>query len=876
MIWKRLRGMFHDDDRIDEEITSHLELLAAELESRGMSPHEARMAARRAFGGVTQVREKWRAQRGLPHIESLRQDLRFALGQMRKHPGFAATAILTLALGIGANAVVYQVLGSVVYRPLPVRAPHQLQLLKIVEDGKQSADGVVTQDFSYPAYTEMAKRQFVADGLFAASFADIPGEGGANAPKIRISLVSGNYFAGLGAPVALGRALTPADDRPGAPPVAVISHRFWEKRYGTAASAIGQKLRAGHTELVVVGVADAKFYGVMLGWEPDAWLPAVLQPQVMTSDWLRDNSQTWLNVFARLKPGVTPARAQASLDALYRGLPGTFPRHLSLAPGYRGIAMMQDGVALLAWAAMALVSIVLLIACCNLANLLLGRSSARIHEIGVRMALGAGRRRVVRQLLTESFCLAAVGAALALPLAGWASAQVTDAFTMSAISTGLSWQTVLFSILATGTATCLFGLTPALAATRVDLLTALQANRRTYSAGRSTHRLGRALIATQIAVSVLLLYGSALLGRSLWNLQHRDLGYRTEHLLLANFSWEVWASVDIDKEDAAAQLLLEHLNRIPGVVSAAISSSGPLSNTTSTSTLSTPERPSKAENDTLVVHVSPKYFETVGTRILRGRGITDADRKNTQHVVVLGESEARLLFGSADPVGRLVSENRTYQAKDALLVVGVARDILFTGPHSTRAPLYYLPLGQAPGLITSVMVRTSGDPDAVLPAVRAALHEVASDREIAKIEPVAEAIEDALNIDYLLSFASGGFSMLALALTALGIYGVISYAMASRTREIGIRLALGATRTSVGQLVAREYAWLVGISAAVGAGAGIAASRLLRDFLFGAASNDYLLLIAVAAALAGVAALAGWLPARRASRLDPMDALRQE
>ncbi|HKE30009.1 MAG TPA: ABC transporter permease [Bryobacteraceae bacterium] len=875
MIWKRLHGMFHDDARIDEEIASHLELLAAEFESRGMSPHEARMAARRAFGGVAQVRESWREQRGLPFVESLRQDLRHARGQMCKHPVFSVTAILTLALGIGANSVVYQVLDSVVYRPLPVRAPHQLELVKVVEDGKEARAGVVSQDFTYPAYTDLAKRQTVADSLIAASFGDAPTDEGPNTPKIQISLVSGNFFTSLGAPIALGRALTPADDRPGAPPVTVISHRFWEKHFGSAPAAVGQKLRAGHTEVTVVGVADRKFYGVMLGFEPDAWLPAVLQPQILAVDWLRANGQSWLNVFARLRPGVTPSRAQTALDALYHGMPENSHRHLSLAPGYRGIPMMQDGVALLGWAAMALVTIVLLIACCNLANLLLGRSSARIHEIGVRMALGAGRRRVMLQLATESFCLAVIGALLALPLAAWASAALADIWSFSAISEPLSWRTVLFSILMAGIATCLFGLAPAVAATRVDLLSALQANRRSYSAGRSTHRLGRTLIATQIAVSVLLLYGAALLGRSLWNLQHRDFGFRTERLLLANFAWDTATAMKMEAEDPAAQPLYDRLNRIPGVVSAALSSSGPLSNSTYTSPLSTPERPSEAD-DTLVVRVSPRYFETMGTRILDGRGITEADRKGSQRVAVLAESEARRLFGGADPVGRFVSENATFQNKDALLVVGVARDVIFAGPRDTAGRLYYVPLAQAPAPVISALVRTSGNPDAVAAMVRAALHEIASDREIAKLEPVTETIEEALGTDYLLSVSSSGFSVLALALTALGIYGVISYAMAGRTREIGIRLALGATPTSVPRLVVREYAWLVGISAAVGAAAAIAASRLLRGILFGTAANDYLMLLGAAAALAGVAALAGWLPARRASRLDPMDALREE
>jgi hypothetical protein len=307
--------------------------------------------------------------------------------------------------------------------------------------------------------------------------------------------------------------------------------------------------------------------------------------------------------------------------------------------------MYQDGVELLAVAAMALVSVVLLIACCNLANLVSGRGSARIHEMGVRMALGAGRRRIVRQLITESIALAVVGELLALGLAAWAWPALGSSFPMPAASAGLSLRTVLFSFLAVGLATCLFGLAPALAATRFELLSALQNSRRSYSAGRSTHRLGRILIASQIAVSVLLLYGTALLGRSLWTLEHRDIGFRTERLLLANFSLDTETAVKLDADDAIAQPLYGRLHQIPGVVSAALSSFGPLSNSTSTGSLSTPARPSKAENDTLKVHVSPHYFETMGIPIEHGRGIAEDDRKETQRVAVLSETEARHLFG---------------------------------------------------------------------------------------------------------------------------------------------------------------------------------------------------------------------------------------
>ena len=876
----RLRGIFggdRADARIDEEIAAHLEMLAAEFESRGMSPREARLAARREFGGVAQMRENWREQRGLPFLDALRQDLRYARAQMRKHPGFAVTAILTLALGIGANAIVYQVLESVVYRPLPVRAPRQLQLLEISEDGKQKVGDAMQQDLSYPQFRELAARQNIAESLIASGTSMLPSGEGKNAEKLTITLVSGNYFAGLGAGVAVGRALTPADDRPGAPPVAVLSPRFWEKRFGNRPEALGQTLALGGAAVTVVGVADARFYGLTLGWEPDAWIPAALQPQVLRNDYLRDNENYWLNVIARLKPGVTPERAQASLDAIYRSLPGTAHRHLTLRPGYRGLTLMRDGTELIGIALMALVSVVLLIACCNLANLVLGRGAARMHEIGVRLAMGAGRGRIVRQLLTECLALAAAGTLAALALAAWAWPELTRILELPFPGGRLEWRTCLFAAAIAGIAACIFGLAPALTNTRLDLLTALQANRRTYSSGRATHRLGRLLIAAQIAVSVVLVYGAGVLGRSLWNLQHSDVGFRTERLLIATFAWDQEAaSAGEFENDPFAGPLLDRLNHLPGVVSAALCAFGPLGNSTATGPLSTPDHPSKAANDVLIVPVSPGYFETMGIRILRGRGISDAERAGSHNVAVLGETEARRLFGSADPVGRLVSASPTFKDEDAVEVVGVARDIRFSGPHSGAAALYYVPLAQAHVPVTSIAVRTAGDPDRAASAVRRVLREMAPGREIAKIEPVAETVEGQLVNDYLLAFSTSGFSLLALALTALGIYGVIAYAMVGRTREIGIRLALGAPRISVARMVAREYFPLVGASAAVGVVVAVGTARLARGMVFGVAPNDYLTLAGAAAVLAVVAVLAGWLPARRASRMDPIVALREE
>lgn len=875
-LFTRLRDHLRRDQRIDEEIAAHLEMLAAEFESRGMAPREAHLAARRAFGGVAQMKETWRGQRRLPLVDSLAQDLRYARGQIRKHPGFASVAILTLALGIGANTVVYQVLDGVVYSALPVRAPHRLQLLRIAEYGTAKAEGSVAEDFSYPLFRALADRQTVAESLFASGLTILASPD--SAEKLKVSMVSGSYFQGLGASTALGRILTPADNRPGAPAVAVISHRFWEKHYGRNPNAIGQTLRLGRGAVTVAGIAPAEFYGTTLGWEPDLWLPTIVQPQIMTSNWLADSNSTWLNVMLRLRHGVSPQQAQAQLDALYRAQSKAQNRRLLVLPGYRGFLMIQPMLEPLALASMALVTVVLLIACCNLANLVLGRGAARRHEIGVRLALGAGRGRVVRQLLTESLALAICGALAALALAAWGWPALHRSWDLAQPSI-LNGHALLFITLAAVSAVCLFGLAPALVTTRLDLATALQTSPRSHSGGPSAHRLGRLLIGIQISVSVLLLYGAGLLGRSLWNLEHQDYGFRTDRLLLANFAWDPERDLQFGEthaEDRRAQPLYERLNSLPGVVSAAVIGFGPLGNATSTGTLSTPERPSAAENDMLEVHVSPRYFETLGTPILRGRAIAESDRAGSPPVVVLGQTAARRLFGSTDPVGGLVSPNQHYAAKEVLQVIGVARDIRFSGPHDTSDALFYVPLAQSPAPITSIAVRTAGNNAAAVAAIRTALHEIAPSREIARIEPVEDTIDDALGTDYLLAFSSGGFSLLAMALTALGVYGVVAYSIAGRTREIGIRLALGATSTRIGRMVAREYAWLVAVSATVGAAGAVAGAHFLRGTLFGVGPNDYAALLPAVGVLGAVTALAAWLPVWRATRVDPTKALREE
>ena len=786
----------------------------------------------------------------------------YALRQLRRSPGFASAAILTLALGIGANTAIYQVLDAVAFRSLPIREPHRLFLVRLLENGKP-------QNFSYSAYRELAARQQVAAGMLAVSdyplhAAILRGRGPARI--INAVLATGNYFQVLGVDARRGRVFTETDDQ-----VAVISDAFWEREFRRDPAAIGQPLAINKAVVTIIGVAPPGFSGEAQGNSPDVWLPMAVAPHAMATDWRNAPNAFWLTVLARLDSEISPHQAQAALSALYANLrhdPGDF--RLELLPASRGIAELQQRFESPLLVLMAVVGTVLLIACCNLANLLLGRAAARTHEIGVRLALGAGRARLIRQLLIESLVLSAIGAAVALALARW-GARALVALAGVSLPLDLGWRVIGFTAVVTIAAACLFGLAPALAATRVDLLTALQAGRRSQTAGHR-HILGKALIVAQISLALILLSGASLLARSFWNLRHQDFGFRASNVLMAELPWEFSPSM-MARYAALTQPLYDQLNALPDVRSAALSCFGPMGADQHTGAMSTPGVPATGVR---IAHVSPRYFETMGIPIVAGRGITADDRAGSPKIAVLSESTARRLFGAADPVGCLVTPGKRFDASDVWRVAGVAHDVRFAGPSDPFGFVVYVPVSQAPAPITAVLLRTSGDPAHAASAVRTILHTLDPDMAVGAIRTLPDVIDAHLTQERLMAGLAAAFGLLALSLTCVGIYGVISYAVARRTREIGIRLALGANRRHVGRVLMKDVALLVACGAAPGLAGSFALTRAMRTIAFGFATDDYAILAAVALVLMLTAAAAGFLPAQRAARLDPMDALRQE
>ncbi|HTX34159.1 MAG TPA: FtsX-like permease family protein [Bryobacteraceae bacterium] len=625
------------------------------------------------------------------------------------------------------------------------------------------------------------------------------------------------------------------------------------------------------------------------------WLPLSMQSRLMTVDLKEapgtaakdDGELSFLDVMARLRPGVSMRQAQAVLGPHYRRLvtrdgDDNGAATLRVVPGGHGIVLpeLRTIIERPLWALQGAVALLLLIACCNLANLLIARAAARTHEMGVRMALGAGRARLVRQLLTESLLLTALGAALALLLAAWLGPLLLRWADLNELpmDTSLNWEVFAFNAAVCAAAAVVFGLAPALAGSRLDLRSALQANRRSYT-GLPRQSLGRALVVAQMAICLTVLSGAALLGRSLWNMLHQDFGFRQEGLLLASMKmdWATAFSEESGKRFAVlAPLVLEKLNALPGVQSAALSFGGPFSSDGAHGAFSVAGRQPRPEDHGSAVAVSPRYFETMGIPFLAGRAITAADSAQAPGVAVVGETAARVLFGSARPLGRYLSLSAHYQASEALQVVGVVRDVRLSASNEPAGMVIFLPLAQQPFYFSSIALRTNARAGMLAPAVRQALATVDPKLTMTSIRPVAEILDDLTSTPQMLAWLIAIFGGLALLLASAGIYGVLAYEVERRTPEISIRMALGATRSQVMGLVMNQLGRWLALGALIGAVAAAAASTAMRSLLFGITPWDSSLVAAAVVLLALVASAAAFLPARRAARLNLLDGLRQQ
>jgi len=882
---------------LDEEIRSHIAMDKQQGVDRGELPYVAEQNARKALGNELMIKEVTREMWGWILIERIWRDLTYALRQMKRSPGFAAVAILSLTLGIGANTAIFSVLNAMLLRSLPVRAPGDLFLLR------QQAHRAVPQRFSYPMFLRLRDAGSGALSVAAMSHvarAQTALETGAQSEVAAVQLVSGEFFELLGLAPVVGRLLTPGDnENVGAHPLAVISHGYWQRRFAGSADVIGRKIRLNGAAFTIVGVAPQGFRGVVLEAPVDFWIPLVMQNDVHYAQnfssqedadpekpWTPQEFVEWLDVIVRVKPASAATVRNVLNGAFLRfeeNIAGQLApelrryfldRSLALEPFTRGTSNLRERWTSPLFAMMAMVGLVLAIACANAANLLLARAEGRRREIAVRLSIGASRARLIQQLLTESLLLVAVATGLGLLLARWAS----DALVRMAVGattgptpflTGVDGHVLMFAIGISVITGLLFSLAPALRATRLELGAAMKtASRSSFTGSRLS--AAKLLVAAQVALSLLVVCGAGLFARSLRNLAHEDLGFDREHVLT------VW----IDPRSAgysASQLpglyraLVERAQTVPGVRSAAVSMCGLVVRCVSiTDDIKiSGYQPAPGEDVRIQYnYAGPGYFSTVGMHLLNGRDF-DASDKGSRFVIV-NQATVRRYFASRNPLGQRFGENLESE------IIGVVEDARVNEVREPAVPMAYSPLEGNLVYAESLEVRAVGDPGAIATDVRKALNNVARDLPIERITPLALQVDRSLNLERMGSVLTTVFGVLALGLACFGLYGVMSYAVSRRTSEIGVRMALGAQPGNVLWTVLSEALALIALGLAVGLPLVFFTSRSIAALLYGIQPNDPLTLLATIAILTSVAVFAALWPAWRASKVNPVTALRHE
>lgn len=884
--FNRLRALFRKeqlDTEMSEEMRLHLELQTELNIARGQSPEEAHYAARREFGGVEQIKEQARDQRGWPWIEDLLRDLDFAARTLRRNPGFTLVAVLTLALGIGGNTAIFSRIDQLLVRTLSVEAPERLVLL-----AQPRRDG--QPDFSSFSYTAFRDYQRAVTPLAdLAAIGETPvGLGvGDRTERQRVLLVSGNYFSMLGVSPALGRTFAPnegaeIDDAA----VVVLGHGLWLRRFGADPQVLGQTVALNGRPFTVIGVAPREFKGTTRGQSPDLYVPLTAYGRLTPdrpggTNPLGDRNYVWLSIAGRLREGVTMTQLQAAVQVLSENLRRAHGRAataaapapqmpvLSGAQGFAGSAPeLRRPLQLLS----AIGGLVLLIACANLANLQLARAAGRAREFAVRMAMGSGRGRLVRQLLTESLLLAFLGGALGLLVAHWLSGALRSWLPVS--EAGIDGRALVFTLVVSMFTGLLFGLMPAIRASRPDVVPELKGT------GSLDGVLGRwtlrgALVVLQVALSLLVLVSAGLCVRSLKKLQEVDPGYTPSPVVLLSFDLGLVNASDIQAAEFYARLL-ERTRALPGVEAAGLAQATPLSGRASGMSIARIEDYTLAPDERLSTTfnlVSSDYFRTVGISMLRGRDFTGNEPSDGTKATIINDAFARRYWPGQDPLGRKIffPGPNGGSVAEVVGVVQITRSRTVTEPAK---PAVYFPVAQQPTRDLTLAVRTAIDPAAITAALRREVQGLNAAVPMLRVRTLAQQKDDSLIQQRMAATLLSAFGALALALAALGLYGVLAYSVSCRTREIGIRMALGGQVGDVLALILRQGIGLVVLGMALGFSGAFGATRLLRSFLFEVTPLDPPTFVAVGLLLALVSLLACWIPARRAVRVDPLVALR--
>jgi putative ABC transport system permease protein len=828
---------------------------------------------------------------------TLLQDLRYGFRMLARSPGFTAVAVLTLALGIGANTAVFSLLDQAMLRLLPVYKPYELVILRSPgpKNGHSWSDTEDAQSFSFPMYKALRDDNQVLAGLLARYVTPVSVAFRGETEQASAELVSGNYFQTLGVRPALGRVFSQDDDRvPGSHPVVVLSYGYWARRFGADPTVLNQSILVNARPMTVVGVARRGFTTVQPGQTPDLFLPLMMKAQA-TPNWdgLNDWNDYWLALIGRLKPGMSRQQAEVGINVAYRSLlkeedaaahvghPSDerfLNKKMFLLPGGRGRTVLEHDRGTTIDVIFGMAILALLIACTNVAGLFLARCAARQHEFAIRAAIGASRWRMARQLITEIGLCAAAGGALSLLVASWTMGALVSSLDAEGLSTALDTRVLAWELALTLISAVLFGLTPSLRAAHADVTLALKEQGTSASAGVSQARFRKSLLAFQAAFTVLLLTGAGLFSRSLWNLRHIELGMRPDHLIEFSIA-PALSGYSPQRASALADRLCQSLAALPAVQAASAAEIATLTNTDEWSNTTVPGAESLPNDETEVSlnFVGPGYFSTLGIPLLTGREFTASDNAQTHKVAVVNEAMVRRFYRGRDPIGARFAFGAGTVQPD-VEIVGVVKDAKYSTLRESTTAFVYRPYAQDPklGRRITFYVRTFGDPRLMAESLRKAAHELDANLPVFGLKTVDAVIDENLSAERLVAKLAGCFAVIAALLAALGIYGVLAYMVVQRTREIGIRMALGARPRQVRWLIIGEVAPVLVVGIGMGLPLGYAVARLAESLLYGVRAGDLPVYLAGTMLIVVVAALASYVPARRATKVDPMVALRYE
>jgi predicted permease len=872
--WRRV------DAELKEEMAQHLEEKVEALIEAGMTAPEARTRAHREFGNATHFVEESRDQWGFAWLDDISQDLRYGFRTLRRSPVLTGVAALSLALGIGANTAIFSLIDAILLRTLPVRQPESLVIVRAL-----TRQG--TRDhFAHADYEWLRDHNEVFSGLVASSLWKFNLDVGDHKEKVTGELVSGNYFSVLGVQPFLGRMIAPDDDTaPGNHPIAVVSYAYWQRALGSNPQALSQYMRFGNTTLEIVGVVSREFSGESAGELPDFWVPLSMEPQLSGGNsYLHMRNVSWLDAIGRLKPGVTIRQARSSMDVLLESMrlalhynpQSDYLASIGIEPGGGGFSSLRDRYAQPLVIVMAMVALVMVIACANVANLLLARATARRREFAIRLAIGASRSRLIRQLLTEACLLAAIACAVGLAVTQLMAHGLLALSHVDSLDVHLNVKVLAFAAAVSCGAAVTFGLAPSLQSRRMDSWSTLKLDVRSVGRGTGRFNLSRLLVTAQTTISLVLLIAAGLLLRTFLNLKELNPGFDEQHVVQANID----PSLSSVSAVTLGQQLVERLAAIDGVQSVSFSGFGFGAGSNRICCVDvegyTPH-PNEDKN-VRVQWVSPRYFETLGITLVAGRDFTEADQRKAPEVVIINETMARYYFQDASPIGKHFAWWPTDPKN--IEIVSVVKDAKYDNLRQQPLRMAYQSIFQHGSSPNFLQVRVSPQARRSLSAVmqdcRAVIHAVDPHVPIRTLNPLSTAVDRTLQPERLVAQLSVGFGIVALLLTSIGLYGILAYMVARRTSEFGIRMALGAGRSTILRMVMRDGLALVLIGLGVGLFAAYACSSLMASLLYGVQARDVTTFSMAAFALLAVGLLASYGPARRATNVEPIVALRYE